>query len=200
MTEESAQLIQQLVAHEFEFFPKVESPEQRKGILGIVNLFALASHVLTAMTGTLAIISVDKDGEQGVWDDAGLHDQVHRLVDLSVQTSASMARLIGMAMMRLQSELIISQSMRERESIRELMTAGYTYIESLNAVSLETTNMARWRGVWGRKGGRARCSQRLSQTIDPDLDKDTQSVRTLISQILELGLRAELYEGTWSMD
>lgn len=62
MTEESPRLIQELFARQFDYLPKVESPEQRKGPLGIVNLFALASHMLTAMSGTLAIVSVDRFG------------------------------------------------------------------------------------------------------------------------------------------
>lgn len=80
------------------------------------------------------------------------------------------------------------------------MTTGYIYIESLNAVSLETTNMARWRGVWGRNVGRPLRAAQSTQTNDPEGDKAGQSVRTLTAQIMELGLRAELYDGTWSMN
>lgn len=200
MTEESPRLIQELFARQFDYLPKVESPEQRKGPLGIVNLFALASHMLTAMSGTLAIVSVDRFGANLAGCDAGLNDQVHRLVDLSVQTSASLTRLIGVVMVALQSEQITSLSAAERESIQEVMTTGYIYIESLNAVSLETTNMARWRGVWGRNVGRPFRAAQSTQTNDPEGDKARHSVRTLTAQIMELGLRAELYDGTWSMN
>lgn len=200
MTEESPRLIQELFARQFDYLPKVESPEQRKGPLGIVNLFALASHMLTAMSGTLAIVSVDRFGANRAGCDAGLNDQVHRLVDLSVQTSASLTRLIGVVMVALQSEQITSPSAAERESIQEVMTTGYIYIESLNAVSLETTNMARWRGVWGRNVGRPLRAAQSTQTNDPEGDKARHSVRTLTAQIMELGLRAELYDGAWSMN
>ncbi|MFN7154943.1 MAG: hypothetical protein ACK4OE_14765 [Acidovorax sp.] len=198
MTEESTKLIQQLIARRWEYLPKVESPEQRTGALGIVNLFALASHMLTAMSGTLAIVSVDGDGAEGEWSDTGLCDQVQRLVDLAVQTSASLTRLIGMAMVALQSEKIATQSVIERESIQEIMAMCYAYRQSLSAVSLETTNMARWRGVWGRDGHVPRSPQ-SSQQPDPERDRARESVRALIAQIIDLGLRAELFGGTWSM-
>ncbi len=200
MTEESPQLIQELFARQFDYLPKVASPEQRKGTLGIVNLFALASHMLTAMSGTLAIVSVEGFGTNRTGGDACLYDQVRRLVDLSVQTSSSLTRLIGLTMSALQSEQITSPSADERESIRQVMTTGYIYIDALNAVSLETTNMARWRGVWGRDVSRAHRPAQSTQRNDPEGDKARQSVRTLIAQIMELGLRAELYDGTWSMD
>jgi len=199
MTEESTKLIQQLIARRWEYLPKVESPEQRTGALGIVNLFALASHMLTAMSGTLAIVSVDGDGAEGEWSDSSRCDQVQRLVDLAVQTSASLTRLLGMAMVALQSEQITSHSAAERESILEVMATGYIYMESLSAVSLETTNMARWRGVWGRDGHVPRSPQ-SSQQPDPERDRARESVRALIAQIIDLGLRAELFGGTWSMD
>ena len=199
MTDESTQLIQELFTRQFDYLPKVESPEQRKGTLGIVNLFALASHMLTAMSGTLAIVSVDGFGANRAGEDSVLHDLVHRLVDLSVQTSSSLNRLIGMTMLALQSEQITTPCAAQRESIRQVMTTGYIYIDALNAVALETTNMARWRGVWGRKATRAHRPAQLAQHPDPEGDKARQSVRTLIAQIVELGLRAELYDGNWSM-
>lgn len=199
MTEESTKLIQQLIARRWEYLPKVESPEQRTGALGIVNLFALASHMLTAMSGTLAIVSVDGDAAEGEWSDSSRCDQVQRLVDLAVQTSASLTRLLGMALVALQSEQITSQSAAERESILEVMATGYIYMESLSAVSLETTNMARWRGVWGRDS-RVPRSPQASQQPDPERDRARESVRALIAQIIDLGLRAELFGGTWSMD
>ncbi|MBL7090688.1 hypothetical protein [Acidovorax sp.] len=199
MTDESPRLIQELFAQQFDYLPKVESPEQRKGPRGIVNLFALASHMLAAMSGTLAIVSVDRFGANRARGDAGLYDQVHRLVDLSVQTSSSLTRLIGMAMSALQSEQISSASVAERESIQQVMATGYIYIDALNAVSLETTNMARWRGVWGRDAGRAHRPAQSPQPNDPEGDKARQSVRMLVAQVMELGLRAELYDGTWSM-
>ena len=199
MTEESTKLIQQLIARRWEYLPKVESPEQRTGALGIVNLFALASHMLTAMSGTLAIVSVDGDAAEGEWSDSSRCDQVQRLVDLAVQTSASLTRLLGMALVALQSEQITSQSAAERESILEVMATGYIYMESLSAVSLETTNMARWRGVWGLDS-RVPRSPQSSQQPDPERDRARESVRALIAQIIDLGLRAELFGGTWSMD
>lgn len=198
MTEESTKLIQQLVARRWEYLPTVESPEQRTGALGIVNLFALTSHMLTALSGTLAIVSVDGDGAEGEWSDTGLCDQVQRLVDLAVQTSASLTRLIGMAMVALQSEKIASQSVIERESIQEVVAMGYAYRQSLSAVSLETTNIARWRGVWGRDS-RVPHSPQSSRQPDPERDRARESVRALIAQIIDLGLRAELFGGTWSM-
>lgn len=199
MTDESTQLIQELFTRRFDHLPKVQSPEQRQGTLGIVNLFALASHTLTAMSCTLAIVSVDGFGANRADGDAGLHEQVHRLVDLSVQTSSTLTRLIGMTMLALQSEQITTPCVAERESIRQVMTTGYIYIDALNAVALETTNMARWRGVWGRKATRAHRPAQLPQPHDTEGDKVRQLVRTLIAQIVELGLRAELYDGTWSM-
>lgn len=198
MTEESTKLIQQLMARRFDDLPAVQSPEQRKGALGIVNLFALASHMLTAMSGTLAIVSVEKD-VAGDWHAAGACDEVHRLVDLAVQTSASLTRLLGMAMVALHSEQITTRSATERHSIQQLVATGYLYVESLNAVSLEATNMARWRGLWGR-GGYAHCPLVPSQQFDPERDRARESVRTLIAQIIELGLRAELFDGTWAME
>ena len=84
-------------------------------------------------------------------------------------------------------------------SIQQVMATGYIYIDALNAVSLETTNMARWRGVWGRDAGRAHRPAQSPQPNDPEGDKARQSVRMLVAQVMELGLRAELYDGTWSM-
>lgn len=197
MTEESKKLIQQLIARRFEYIPVVTSPEQRTGALGIVNLFTLASHMLTAMAGTLAIVSIDRDGSAGPWD-TSLGNQVQRLVDLAVQTSASLARLIGVAMVALQSELITSESASERASIEEVVATGHVYRESLSAVSLETTNMARWRGIWGRETQVSSPSPPSPQP-DPALAQARESVRALIAQIIALGLRAELFGGSWSM-
>ena len=201
MTEESKKLIQQLIARRFEYIPMVVSPEQRTGALGIVNLFTLASHMLTAMAGTLAIVSIDRDGSAGPWSDTSLGNQVQRLVDLAVQTSASLACLIGVAMVSLQSELITSESASERASIEEVMATGHVYRESLNAVSLETTNMARWRGIWGRETQVSTPSSLSSPSPQPDpaLAQAKESVRALTAQIIALGLRAELFGGSWSM-
>ncbi len=199
MTEDASKLIQQMILRRFEYLPKVDTPEQRKGALGIVNLFALASHMLTAMSGTLAIVSIDRGGIEGQRRDPGLHRQIHRLVYLAVQTSASLTRLIGIAMAMLHSEQITTQSATEREGIQEVMAMGYIYMESLDAVSLETTNVARWRKVWG-SGDSVPPGPLSVQPCDPEADKARQSVDTLIAQIIDLGLRAELFDGAWSME
>ncbi|MDP3230061.1 MAG: hypothetical protein Q8N13_19100 [Acidovorax sp.] len=198
MTEEAKKLVQQLTAVRFEYLPKVETLAQRTGALGIVNLFALASHTLTAMTGTLAVVSTARLGANGDWHSSSLGRQVQRLAELGVQVSASVERLVGMALVDLQAIHTTSHDAMERENIQDILTNGQVYMESLSTVAVETADIARRQGVWGRRRPYVPPSQTSAQPCT-ELDQARESVRTLIAQIIELELGVEQFGGRWTM-
>ena len=195
MTEEARKLVHQLTAVRFEYIPRVETPAQRMGALGIVNLFALASHTLTAMTGTLAVVSIARLGANGEWHHSSLVSEVQRLAELGVQVSASVERLVGMALVDLQAMHANSRDPMERENIQEILTNGQVYMESLSAVAVETADIARRQGIWGRR----RPNSLPSPQSCSELDQARESVRTLIGQIIELELGVEQFGGRWTM-
>lgn len=197
MTEEAKKLVQQLTAVRFEYIPKIETVAQRTGALGIVNLFALASHTLTAMTGTLAIVSTARLGASGDWHNSSLRSQVQRLAELGVQVSASVERLVGMALVDLQAMHTASHDAMERENIQEILTNGQIYLESLSTVAVETADIARRQGIWG--GHPHLPPLPTSAQSCPEFDQARESVRTLIGQIIELELGVEQFGGRWVM-
>ncbi|WP_409835453.1 hypothetical protein [Acidovorax sp.] len=199
MTEETRKLIEQLTAVRFDYLPNMQTLAQRTGALGIVNLFALASHTLTAVTGTLAIVSIARLGTDGEWAGLGLRDQVRHLAELAVQVSASVERLIGLALVDLQRLHIDSPTAEERENIHELMTTGEIYRASLSTVSVETANMARRQGLWGRIS-RPACVQ--PALVEPcwELDQAQEDVRAVVAQIIELELALEQFGGGWAVE
>lgn len=199
MTEESRKLIEQLTAVRFDYQPKMQTLAQRTGALGIVNLFALASHTLTAVTGTLAIVSIARLGANGEWAGLGLRDQVRRLAELAVQVSASVERLVGMALVDLHSLHLDSPTAVESESIRELMTTGEIYRASLSAASVDTANMARRQGIWGRSS-RPACAPLALAEPCAELDQAQEDVRALVAQVIELELAVELFGGGWAVE
>lgn len=199
MTEESRKLIDQLTAVRFDYQPKVETLAQRTGALGIVNLYALASHTLTVVTGTLAIVSVARLGADGDWAGLGLRDQVRRLAELAVQVSASVERLMGMALVDLYSLRIGSSSIAETENIQELIQTGEAYRTSLSTVSLETANMARRQGNWGRQSRPARAPLSLTEPC-AELEQAREDVRALVAQVIELELAVEQFGEGWAVE
>jgi hypothetical protein len=198
MTQEFTKLIRQISASRFDYLSKANSPEERTGALGIVTLFALASHTLTTMTGTLAIVSVDHFGVNGGWHGSRLCAQVQRLAELSVQVSSSVERLVGMALVDLHALHVSGQDAVERENIEEIMTTGRIYMESLSNVSVETANLARRQGIWGRRPAMSQPSL-PSAEFSPELAQAEESVRRLIGQIIELELGVEQFGGRWVM-
>lgn len=198
MTEEARKLVQQLTAERFEYHPKVETQAQRTGALGIVNLFALASHSLTAMTGTLAVVSIARLGPNGDWHGSSLCSEVQRLAQLGVQVSASVERLVGMALVDLQALHTTNPDAMERENIQEILTNGQIYMESLSTVAVETADIARRQGIWGRHRPYSPPSIPPASAC-PELNKARESVRSLIGQIIELELGVEQFGGRWTM-
>lgn len=160
-----------------------------RGGADISHMFAVCSHVLTAMTGVLAIVSLKELGPTGVLRHSKLPLQVARLAKLAVAVACTAEQALRRALAELRSEKNADLSPSDAGGIDEILSMGDTYIALLEKVVAEIREASTLQdlGVVGQVGGMVSLYGQELQTL-----KVADSIRWLAEQIMELDACIEM--------
>lgn len=170
--------------------PIPTTKEQCKGACGISYLFVMSSQTLTLATGVLAIVSLKEFGPAGAWHHSELSAQVSSLATLAFGVTLAVERTLGYALSNLENPPRSAQSPAEVSGIKEIRSIGDVYVTLLKNVTAETWSSAIRQNL-------SMASQRLGGAKGapiPATQEVENAIHRLTEQIMELGLRIEMFE------